>query len=207
MPEHILVVPRALFDRLGPFQGLSVDPDRYLPSLLDPRNNFFLPRDRAENDPTHKQLIPYCLFHHAGRILQYVRGKKGGEPRLHALASIGIGGHVNREDAGAEHLGEQTYLQGVAREIEEEIVFEGAFRQRIVGLINDDSNAVGQVHLGIVHFLDLEADDPGVRPNESEILDAVFRTPDELDGMRDRLETWSQLCLPALRGWIGQRPG
>lgn len=203
MPEQILVVPRPLFDKLGAFQGLCLDPERYVPSLLDPRHNFFLDRDKAETDPTHKQIIPYCLFHHRGRILQYVRGKKGGEARLHALASIGIGGHVNPEDAGDEHLGEQTYLQGVAREIREEIAFEGTFRHRIVALLNDDSNEVGQVHLGIVHFVDLEAEAPDVRPNEAPILDAAFRTPDELEAMRDRLETWSQLCLPALRGWIG----
>jgi predicted NUDIX family phosphoesterase len=202
MSESILVVPRGLFDSLGSFQGLCREPARYLPALLDPANNFFLARDLAEDDPGHKQIIPYCLFHHRGRILQYVRGKKGGEARLHALASIGIGGHVNREDAGAGHLGESTYLQGVAREIREEVAFEGAFRQRVVGLLNDDSNAVGRVHLGVVHFIDLEADEPRLRPNEAPILDAAFRTPEELAALGERLETWSRLCLPALAEWM-----
>jgi predicted NUDIX family phosphoesterase len=200
--EHILVVPRALLDSLGAFQGLCLQPDAYLHALLDPANNFFLPRGPAELDPSHKQIIPYCIFHHRGKILQYVRGKKGGEARLHAQASVGIGGHVNREDAGAEHLGENTYLQGVAREIEEEVTFKGGFRQRVVGLLNDDSNPVGQVHLGVVHWVDLEADEPDLQPNEAPILDAAFRTPDELQAMHDRLETWSRFCLPALGRWM-----
>jgi predicted NUDIX family phosphoesterase len=121
---------------------------------------------------------------------------------LHAQASIGIGGHVNQEDAGEEHLGEKTYLQGVAREIEEEVAFDGPWTQRIVGLINDDTNPVGQVHLGIVHWVELLADEPNLRPNEAPILDAAFRTPEELEAMGDRLETWSAHCVPALRAWM-----
>ena len=200
--EHILVVSRALLDSLGDFQGLSLEPERYLASLLDPAHNFFLPRGPAEEDPAHKQLIPYCIFHHQGKVLRYTRGKKGGEARLHALGSIGIGGHVNREDAGAEHLGEQTYLQGIAREIEEEVAFDGAYTQRVVGLLNDDSNPVGSVHLGIVHWIDLLADEPNLRPNEAPILDAQFYTPEELANMADHLETWSRFCLPHLNQWI-----
>jgi predicted NUDIX family phosphoesterase len=200
--EHILVIPRALFDELGAFHGLCEETARYVGALLDPANNFFLPRAPAEEDPGHKQIIPYCIFHHRGKILQYVRGKKGGEARLHAQASIGIGGHVNQEDAGEEHLGEKTYLQGVAREIAEEVAFDGDFTHRVVGLINDDTNPVGQVHLGIVHWVDLLADEPNLRPNEAPILDAAFRTPAELLAMADRLETWSAHCLPALERWL-----
>ena len=200
--EHILVVPRTVLDNLGNFHGLTTDHGRYVATLLDPANNYFLPRGPAEEDPGHKQIIPYCIFHHRGKVLQYVRGKKGGEARLHAQASIGIGGHVNREDAGEAHLGENTYLQGIAREIEEEVAFDGPYTQRIVGLINDDTNPVGQVHLGIVHWVDLLADEPNLRPNEAPILDAAFRTLEELQAMADRLESWSAHCLPALRVWM-----
>jgi len=200
--EQVLVVPRALLDRLGAFQGLCLDPESYFDSLLAPENNFFLRRDLAEDDPTHKQIIPYCIFHHRGRILRYTRGKAGGEKRLVSLSSIGIGGHVNHEDAGDEHLGRATYLQGVDREIREEVAFEGSFSHRVVALLNDDSNSVGQVHLGIVHFVNLEADNPALRPNEAPITALEFLPPDELEANAGNLETWSSLCLPALRGWI-----
>ena len=81
--EQILVVPRSLFDNLGSFQGLTTDTERYIPSLLDPSNNFFMDREAAEEDPGHKQIIPYSLFRHRDRYLHYVRGKSGGESRVH----------------------------------------------------------------------------------------------------------------------------
>ena len=76
--EIILVVRRALFDELGAFQGLNFEIDRYLPALLARENNFFTPRPPAETDPTLKQIIPYVLLVHEGRVLHYVRGKKAG---------------------------------------------------------------------------------------------------------------------------------
>ena len=120
--EQILVVPRDLFDELGSFQGMCCEPSRYMPTLLDPANNFFMDREAAEEDPSHKQLIPYALFRHGDRYLHYVRGKSGGESRLHALGSLGIGGHINPVDERTDPLGKATYLAGVEREIEEELV-------------------------------------------------------------------------------------
>ena len=56
--EQILVVKRELFDSLGDFQGINTDVDNYYSTLLDPSNNFFTDRGPAEEDPTHKQIIP-----------------------------------------------------------------------------------------------------------------------------------------------------
>jgi predicted NUDIX family phosphoesterase len=198
----VLVVPRPLFDQIGSFQGLAFDVDRYLPVFLDPANNYFLQRDEAEHDPTKKQIIPYAIFHHGGRFLRYVRSKKTGEQRLAAKASLGIGGHINSEDYHAASLERTMYLAGVEREVAEELHIEGAWSQRIVALLNDDSNEVGQVHLGVVHLVDLETD--RVRSNEDTIADVGFFTPEELRAERDRLETWSQLCLDALERLAGQ---
>jgi len=194
--EHVLVVPRPLFDRLGSFQGLAFEVDRYLPAFLDPANNYFLQRDEAEHDPTKKQIIPYAIFHHQGRFLRYVRSKKTGEQRLAAKASLGIGGHINSEDDAASSLERSTYLAGVEREVAEELNIEGAWSQRIVALLNDDSNEVGQVHLGVVHLVELETD--RVTSNEDTIADVGFFTLEELRAERERLETWSQLCLDGL---------
>lgn len=195
--ENILVVTRALFDELGAFEGLSLEPERYLPSLLDPANNYFLARDDAEDDPSHKQIIPYAIFRHGDRFLHYVRGGGSGEKRLAAKGSIGIGGHINQEDFDAQaHLDKDTYTIGVEREIDEELNIEGGHTQRIVALINDDSNPVGQVHLGVVHLFELESDQ--VTSNEDNITELSFLTIEELQARRDRLETWSQHCLDGL---------
>lgn len=195
--ENILVVTRSLFDELGAFEGLSLEPERYLPSLLDPNNNYFLARDDAEDDPSHKQIIPYAIFRHGDRFLHYVRGGGSGEKRLAAKGSIGIGGHINQDDFDAQsHLDKDTYTIGVEREIDEELNIEGGHTQRIVALINDDSNPVGQVHLGVVHLFDLESDQ--VTSNEDNITELSFLTIEELQARRDRLETWSQHCLDGL---------
>ena len=195
--ENILVVSRTLFDELGAFEGLSLEPERYLPALLDPENNYFLPRDDAEEDPGHKQIIPYAIFRHGDRFLHYVRGGGGGEKRLAAKGSLGIGGHINQEDFDAQaHLDKDTYTIGVEREIDEELNIEDGHTQRIVALINDDSNPVGQVHLGVVHLFELDSD--AVTSNEDNITELEFLTLGELQARRDRLETWSQHCLDGL---------
>src|SRR5947208_3259208 len=104
--EMILVVRRTLLEKLGLFQGLSFDAESYLPALLSRENNFFMPRSQAENDPAFKQIIPYVLLAHDGRVLHYVRGKKAGEQRLVSKGSIGIGGHMNDHDEGLFALDE-----------------------------------------------------------------------------------------------------
>jgi predicted NUDIX family phosphoesterase len=194
MPEeHILVIKRELFDRLGAFEGFQPDVPRYLDAILAPGANFFLPRGPAETDPTHKQIIPYSIFHHQGKYLVYTRGGKSGEKRLHAKQSIGIGGHINPHDEREGSLAQTTYLNGVEREIDEELRIAGKNTQRVIGLINDDSNEVGRVHLGVVHLFDLE--NAGVVSNEDAIQDLHFLTLDELQGNIDRLETWSAICV------------
>ena len=194
--ERVLVIPRRLFDELGAFNGLSTDVDRYLPAFLDPANNHFLARDSAEDDPSHKQIIPYALFPHNGHLLHYVRGAKGGEKRLTAKGSLGIGGHINAEDAAQASLEKDTYMTGVEREMNEELVISSPFSQNIVALINDDSNDVGKVHIGIVHLFNLTS--PDVAANEAPITDLSFLSLDSLAARRDQLESWSQICLDHL---------
>jgi predicted NUDIX family phosphoesterase len=195
--EHILVVPTEVFHRLGHFQGFCGDVDRYLTGLLDPRHTSYQPRPQMEQDPSHKQLIPYVIFRHqdaSGRshLFQYTRGKGQGEARLHAKRSVGVGGHISPDDATAP----SAYEEGMRRELEEEVIIETPYRSRLAGLINDDETEVGRVHLGVVHIFDV--DRPAVRPKEDEIIDAGFRPVEELLADLSRFETWSQICLKAL---------
>jgi predicted NUDIX family phosphoesterase len=197
MPEeNILVVRRSLFDELGSFQGLNFEPGRYLDAILSRGNNFFLPRSKAETDPTHKQIIPYVLVSCAGRVLYYVRGKKAGEQRLVAKGSIGIGGHMNDTDESLFAWDEAAYRAGVEREVNEEITIDSPFEDKIVALLNDDATEVGQVHLGIVHVFQLK--EPKVEKREAMITNLSFLTPEELEQRRGTLESWSQYCLEGL---------
>lgn len=194
--ENVLVISRDLFDRLGAFEGISLEPERYLPTILDPANNHFLSRDLAEDDPAYKQIIPYAIFCYRDRFLHYVRGGKSGEKRLAAKGSIGIGGHINDTDYAASSLDKDTYEIGVEREIDEELNLSGGHTQEVLGLINDDSNEVGRVHLGVVHLFTLESDE--VTAGEDTIENLEFLTLTELQARRERLETWSQICVDGL---------
>jgi predicted NUDIX family phosphoesterase len=194
--ENILVIKRGLFDELGSFHGLNFEPHKYLKAILSRGNNFFLPRAKAENDPTHKQIIPYVLLACGDKVLHYVRGKKAGEQRLVAKGSIGIGGHMNESDESLFALDEAAYRAGVEREVNEEVKIDTKFEDRIVALLNDDTTEVGQVHLGIVHVFKMA--EPKVEKREAMITNLGFLDKDELLARRESLETWSQLCLDSL---------
>lgn len=197
MPEeNILVVRRELLEKLGLFQGLSFAVEHYLPALLARENNFFTARGAAETNPALKQIIPYVLLVHAGRVFHYVRGKKSGEQRLVAKGSLGIGGHMNDGDEHLFALDRDAYNAAVQREVAEEVHLDASYTNHIVALINDDSTEVGRVHLGVVHMFQLAS--AGARKREAVITEAGFLTPAELRTRRDTLETWSQYCLD---GW------
>ena len=191
--ENVLVFPRSLFERLGVFQGFSAEVDRYLPTLLDPKNNSFMPRALAETNPDFKQIIPYVVITDGKSILHYVRGKKAGEQRLVAKGSVGIGGHINDEDHTLFAFGLQAFQDAVKREVCEELTIQSEFNARPVGLINDDSTEVGRVHFGIVHVLLCAPDQ--VKKNEQVITQMEFVPIEELKAKRDQMETWSQICL------------
>ncbi len=191
--ENILVVRRSLLEQIGIFQGLCFDVDRYLPAFLARENNFFTPRGPAETNPELKQIIPYVLLVHGDRVFHYVRGKKAGEQRLVAKGSVGIGGHMNDGDEGLFALDREAYNVAVQREVAEEIFIETPYKNRVVALLNDDSNEVGKVHLGVVHVFHLDAE--AARKREQMITESGFLSIAELRARRDVLETWSQLCV------------
>ncbi len=197
----VLVIRRALFDELGAFQGLNFDVARYLPPILDRGNNHFMSRGLAEGHPGFKQIIPYVLLTHGGKVLHYVRGKKSGEQRLAAKGSIGIGGHLNDGDESLFSFDESAYLAGVSREVGEELILRTGYQNRIRALLNDDTTEVGRVHLGIVHVFELESDQ--VAKREAMITQLGFLSPGELQQRREQLETWSQICVDNLELLLG----
>ena len=191
--EHILVIPTSVFHQVGHFQGFCGEIDRYLEVILNPQHASYRPRPEMEQDPTFKQLIPYCVFRCNGEVFYYQRGTAQGEARLHAKRSVGVGGHVSTLDMDGELT---PYLEGMKREIEEEVEIGTGWQEKCVGLINDDETEVGKVHLGIVHIFDL--DNPKVRPREKSMINAGFARPSELVLQIDEFETWSQICLKYL---------
>jgi predicted NUDIX family phosphoesterase len=169
---------------------------------------FFVERRHAELDPEFKQVIPYCVVAAKGAILAVRRLRKQSEKRLHGLWSIGIGGHIEPEDVLPSLQISSSSQNGVFSEQENNLIHRAARRElleelecpsdvspRLIGWLNDDSNAVGKVHLGIVFLLSLSEDAVSIR--ETERMEGGFFPPDEIAMMDRKLETWSQLVLDA----------
>jgi predicted NUDIX family phosphoesterase len=197
--EQVLVVERSVVESVGMFHGLIFDVEKYLTRLFAPGVPRFMPRSLAEKDPRFKQLIPYVLISCNGRYLSYVRGKRAGETRLVSKRSMGIGGHINPVDNEVPLFGvdyRQVYNTAVQREVVEEINIDSPYTDRIAALLNDDTNEVGQVHLGVVHHWRLETEN--VTRREQMITQLEFMEIAALQKLRDTMETWSQLCLDGL---------
>jgi predicted NUDIX family phosphoesterase len=191
--ERVLVIPTAVLHALGIFQGLCLNAEDYLPHLLDPKHLSYRPRFEVETDPSFKQLIPYVILKWRDQVFHYQRGKRAAETRLQALRSIGVGGHISAEDGT---LFDSPYREAMFREVAEEVHLDTTYEERCLGLINDDSTPVGQVHLGIVHVFELA--EPKVRRREQALTRAGFAPLAELRSQREEFETWSRFVLDVL---------
>ncbi len=197
--EKVLVVKRSIYEELGAFHGVNFEVDRYLERLLQGKELEYRDRPEAEKNTQYKQLIPYVIIAHEDKYLCYQRGKRAGEQRLVNKVSIGIGGHINPCDDQMPLFCDdytEIYENAVEREVAEEIAIESEYKKTIVGLLNDDSNEVGQVHLGIIHLWRLA--EPKVKKREQMICQLSFMTETEMLKIKENMETWSQLCLENL---------
>lgn len=192
--EQVLAVPTEL---LGPWlirRGLITENVDTLVRLIM-ENHCFLPRPQAEEDPGHRQIIPYVALLRGDEVFSTRRLRGGTESRLHGLISLGVGGHINPDCDGD---GDDVLLRGLTRELREEVEIQDADLSalRFCGFINDDSNAVGRVHLGLFCTLEVMGD---VAVRETEKLAGQWLRRDTLPALAGEMETWSSLILDALR--------
>ena len=156
----------------------------------------FLPRPEAEHDPAFKQIIPYQLFQCRERFFVYQRGGGVGEGRLAGRLSLGIGGHINTGDTANGRLNPDTYRGALLREREEELICTDAVETLFLGWINDDSDPVGQVHLGAVHLCEvMNTGAVGIRKNGEDIHECGWWSAEEIAAESKRFEKWSILAL------------
>jgi predicted NUDIX family phosphoesterase len=191
--ERVLVVPRDRVPGGCDFIGIRPATPRMLEELREvvARHGSYLDRPLAESDRAHKQLIPYVVVRDGDEVFLMHRTDAGGDPRLHGRASIGVGGHLNPVDDGADAL-----IAGLHREWEEELDADWDPVFELIGLLNDDSNPVGAVHLGVVFSVDAAGRPVDVR--ERDKLVGGFADRETIAASGDRLETWSQLVAEAL---------
>lgn len=185
--ELVLGVPSRRLMHAGSWRGVVYGNLKPYLALIGSEGEF-RPRGEAEDDPTWKQVIPYLVLRDRGNIFLMRRTHVGRDERLRERWSIGIGGHVNPGDG--------DILGGMRREWKEELAadFEPDFE--LVGLLNDDSDAVGSVHVGVLFRAEAAGRPVAIR--ETEKLEGAFVTPAEALRLYDRMETWSSLLFDYL---------
>lgn len=198
--EFVFVTPReALFPACYPQGFQRFGSDREARDMLArlAAHGFFVERERAEKTPSWKQVIPYCVVVSGERVLLMKRRAKSGEARLVDKLTIGVGGHINPVD----HVdGTDLVLAAARREIAEELEVRGEFELKLSGYLNDDSNPVGAVHVGLVFGAITTG---SVRIREQDVLEGHLVDPEELHARLARgenFETWSATLITHLDG-------
>lgn len=188
--ELVFVVPRDAVLTDDGWYGLqaadSADLDAFLATIEE--HGRFEPRPAMEADTGFKQIIPYLVLRDGESYFLMRRTRAGGDARLHDRWSIGVGGHLNP--------GDQDLDGGLRREWSEELVADWIPEFNFIGLLNDDTTPVGQVHLGAVFVADAAGRPVSIR--ETDKLSGAFATPAEVAAVAPDLETWSRLVFDAL---------
>ncbi|MCQ9353555.1 NUDIX domain-containing protein, partial [Corynebacterium sp. 209RC1] len=198
--EQIAVVQRdSLFNQeKNAFNGFISKSDAKSIEIFNTLDQYEVKRrGDMEEDPSYKQLISYCILENEnGDLLVYERLSGGGEARLHGQGSIGVGGHMN--DVPDAQTINDLIIVNASRELEEEVGLHvtSASQLEHVGFINDDSNEVGKVHIGIVFKVKVKANDIEVK--ETDTLKIEWESLEDINDL-NQFESWSALILQDLK--------
>lgn len=212
MSQPIVVVNKQLVVEKLAAMGVAItQPLAYVPMVAIRRAELdkfltahlqIMERQDVENDPTYWQLIPYgVITDELGNVVGYRRpDKQKGEARLRGARSVGFGGHVDEADSRDIVTGESLRASVMMcnclfRELQEELDTDYVPLKQtpyFTGLLIDNSNSVGQVHLGFVYRVYgmgevLRAGNP------DEICELTLLDP--MTTPRDEFENWSKLVL------------
>jgi len=207
-PQHIVAVDAVCMASKPPLaQGLN---RVGLQEFCEKAASFVTIREREwlEKDPAYRQLLPYVIVTQSTptgvRYITYRRGKGVGESRLAGNVSVGFGGHIDLADVVFDKKTSviqlmETIGYAATREIAEELVFldgveEKNFDLFDVGLIVDNSNDVGCVHLGLALTAMIPAD-VVVESREEELEMLAPMTARELLDSGLPLENWTRIFL------------
>ena len=119
------------------------------------------------------------------------RRANASEKRLQNKYSLGIGGHIRQED-----MQKKSIFTWAQREFHEEVDYQGNFAIKPLGILNDDSNAVGKVHLGFVLLLYGDSDNISIK---SELKSGKLVSLAACITSVNSMESWSELVLNHLK--------
>ena len=155
--------------------------------------SIFNKRNLLENDSSYKQIIPYAVINCDDEVYLFRRTKKQTENRLHNLYSLGVGGHMN-PSKGENEL---SYIRAeLERELNEEVFIHNNCTiesLKPLGLINDDTNEVGKVHLGVLY--DIHLSNTSIEIKEKEKMEGKWIKKSDLKLYYPQMESWSKIYI------------
>ncbi len=188
--EHILVVKRDYLFPHGDWHGLQqIDFEHYL-HIINHKQEFH-PRSLMEVNPTYKQIIPYLVFKHNNTFFLMQRRSTASETRLKNKLTLGIGGHIRQED-----MTENSLFAWATREFHEEINYAGNLTVKPLGILNDDTDDVGKVHIGFVFLLTGNSSEISIK---SELKSGKLLSLAECVAQKEGMEGWSQFVIDFLQ--------
>jgi predicted NUDIX family phosphoesterase len=197
--KFCLVVPRTAIGECqrNEFELIS---ESWLKRLLD-EESFFAERAFMEKTSKYVQIIPYTVVcvpdpyvnKKSGRILSYRRAAKHDEQRLASKWSVGFGGHIDPGDLGEGMSKYQLIKAGRERELQEELGESDGVPCGDLYLLNDLSDEVGSVHLGIVEQVLISS--PEI--DKADLADEIG----EIKWLDQRTEKWGEKELEKFEGW------
>jgi len=219
LTEEVYVVKReTLFGSCTPNGFIHVNDQIFDPNIITKLSHgTFYPRPLAEKNAAYKQIIPYTIMTYENKVFIMKRSSQQDEQRLHGKISLGVGGHINPQDAdrlseprndGSDkyHWFDKLYEVAAAREIMEEVIVScPVHKLELLGYINDDTDDVGSVHFGVILRYDLNDDRLGIR--ELDKMSGAMRPWGELwdqwlrfdvNMAREKVENWSNLIISRL---------
>ena len=145
-----------------------------------------------EVDPAYKQIIPYLVFEHNNNYFLMQRRSTASETRLRNKLTLGIGGHIRQEDMEQEN----SLFAWATREFHEEVDYAGKLTVTPLGILNDDSDDVGKVHIGFVFLLSGDSSNIAIK---SELKSGVLVPLSECIAQYELMESWSQFVVDFLQ--------
>ena len=189
--EQVLCVKREDIFPDGAWHGFVSDRLEERQAVIR-EHHFFMARAKVEDDPNYQQIIPYVVFRHGDQYFLTHRLRASSEKRLRKQYSLGLGGHINPGDLEAG----DPIQDGLKREWEEEVIYDGSFEAKLIGLLNDESSPVSKVHLGVVFLVD--GTSPNIAIRETDKLAGELLTLDEMRIYYLGMESWSQMVYDRL---------
>lgn len=192
--EQVLAIPTDRLWSILPYVSDGIITDTSESTLMEIlRYGIFERRDLLEMDESHKQIIPYAVITCGELIYLFHRTNKQTEKRLHNLYSLGVGGHMN---PWGERIDIDYLKHELSRELLEEVtLFPDSKIESLnpIGYINDDSNDVGRVHLGILFEIRLNSTE--IEIHEKEKMTGKWIPSSDFPQYYPKMESWSRIYI------------